>query len=327
MYNIEDCVLIRKTGTFPKDGIVETPVHALAYEFGKSSIIGDAIYDKLREKYNNNIEDIARESKKYDVYFETYRRTIHFTINGVVADSMYGQFSYPYAIIEPLKHHINDESLATLRVEDTYFTDDMKLSDEAIILVPESEVDSLKEKYNLEGITIRTYKDSLEEAIKETLTEKGYDFFDVNDHGYRKGLDSGTKDSEMYNFIYEYSKAHGIPQQRHFYAEINYEDREKRQEEAEKIDELHLRYILDSGLVNEETIDKINNLFENRMYYKQDFEELMSQVVDQVGLDKLAELTDEFNQKMINERESKLMVRNESKEKELTQTIDNRRLN
>lgn len=326
MYNIEDCVLIRKTGTFPKDGIVETPVHALAYEFGTSTIIGDAICDKLREKYTTN-EDMTRESKKYDVYFETYRSTIHFTINGVVADSVYGQFSYPFAIIEPLKHHINDESLATLRVEDTYFTDDMKLSNEAIILVPESEVDSLKEKYDLEGITIRTYKDSLEEAIKETLTEKGYDFFDVNDHGYRKGLDSGTKDSEMYNFIYEYSKVHGIPQQRHFYAEINYEDREKRQEEAEKIDELHLRYILDSGLVSEETIDKVNKLFENRMYYKQNFEKLMSQVVDQVGLDKLAELTDEFNQKMINERESKLMVRNESKEKELTQTIDNRRLN
>ena len=173
MYTINDCVLIRKTGTFPKEGIVETPVHALAYEFGKSSIIGDAIYDKLREKYTT-IENMTRESKKYDVYYETYRSTIHFTINGVVADSMYGQFSYPYAIIEPLKHHIDDESLATLRVEDTYFTDDMKLSDEAIILVPESEVDSLKEKYDLEGITIRTYKDSLEEAIKETLTEKGY---------------------------------------------------------------------------------------------------------------------------------------------------------
>ena len=318
MYTINDCVLIRKTGTFPKEGIVETPVHALAYEFGKSSIIGDAIYDKLREKYTT-IENMTRESKKYDVYYETYRSTIHFTINGVVADSMYGQFSYPYAIIEPLKHHIDDESLATLRVEDTYFTDDMKLSDEAILLIPEEEREKLAERYDLTGLNIRTYTGELEQAIKDELQQAGYDFFDVNDHGYRKGLDSGTKDSEMYNFIYEYCQAHGIPQKRHFYAEINYEDREKRQEEAEKIDELHLRYILDSGLVSEETIDKVNKLFENRMYYKQDFEELMSQVVDQVGLDKLAELTDEFNQKMINDRELRIMANNETKRKDSQQ--------
>ena len=325
MYNIEDCVLIRKTGIFPKDGIVETPIHGLAYEFGTSTIIGDAIYNVLREKYNYNMEDIAREAKKYEVYYETYRRTIHFSINGVVADSLYGDHPYPYAIIEPLKHHINDESLATLRVEDTYFTDDMKLSDEAIILVPESEVDSLKEKYNLEGMTIRTYKDSLEEAIKETLTEKGYDFFDVNDHGYRKALDSGTKDSEMYNFIYEYSKAHGISQKKHYYAEINFEDREKRQEEAEKIDELHFRYILDSGLVSEETIDKVNKLFEDRRYYKKEFNELMDKVVDEVGLDKIAELTDEFNQKMINDRELRIMAKTESKSKDTTQVINNKK--
>ena len=39
MYNINDCVLIRKTGTFPKDNMVETPIHGLAYEFGTSTII------------------------------------------------------------------------------------------------------------------------------------------------------------------------------------------------------------------------------------------------------------------------------------------------
>ena len=318
MYTINDCVLIRKTGTFPKEGIVETPVHALAYEFGKSSIIGDAIYDKLREKYTT-IENMTRESKKYDVYYETYRSTIHFTINGVVADSMYGQFSYPYAIIEPLKHHIDDESLATLRVEDTYFTDDMKLSDEAILLIPEEEREKLAERYDLTGLNIRTYTGELEQAIKDELQGAGYDFFDVNDHGYRKGLDSGTKDSEMYTFIYEYCQAHGIPQKKHFYSDINYEDQQKRIEEAEKVDELHLKYILDSGLVSEEVVERTNALLEDRRYYKQEFNELMRQVVDQVGLEKLAELTSEFNQKMINDRELRIMA-NKSNEREAQQT-------
>ena len=298
MYNINDCVLIRKTGTFPKDNIVETPIHGFAYEFGTSTIIGDALKDKLREQYSDN-NKFREELDKYDVYFETYRRTIHFTINGVVADSLYGQFSYPYAIIEPLKHHVNDSSLKSLRVEDTYFTDDIKSSNESIVLIPEDEAVLLEEKYGFNGMNIRTYKGSLEDAIKNVLTELGYDFFEVCDHGYRKGLDSGTKDSEMFEFIYEYSKNNGISQERHFYSEINYEDREKRQEEAEKIDELHLKYILDSGLVSEELIQKIDELFEIRRYYKSKFNELMRQLIDEVGLDNLLALTEQFNKMMV----------------------------
>lgn len=298
MYNINDCVLIRKTSTFPKNNIVETPIHGLAYEFGTSTIIGDALKDKLREQYSDN-NKFREVLGKYDVYFETYRRTIHFTINGVVADSLYGQFTYPYAIIEPLKHHVNDSSLKSLRVEDTYFTDDMKLSNESIVLIPEDEAVLLEEKYGFNGMNIRTYKGSLEDAIKNVLTELGYDFFEVCDHGYRKGLDSGTKDSEMFEFIHEYSKNNGISQERHFYSEINYEDREKRQEEAEKIDELHLKYILDSGLVSEELIQKINELFEIRRYYKSKFNELMRQLIDEVGLDNLLVLTEQFNKMMV----------------------------
>lgn len=304
MYSINDCVLIRKTGTFPKDNIVETPIHGFAYEFGPSTIIGDALKDKLRELYPDSSK-FSEELDKYDIYFETYRRTIHFTINGVVANSLYGQFTYPYAVIEPLKYHINNPSLKSLRVEDTYFTDDMKLSNEAIVLIPEAEAASLEETYGFNGMNIRTYKGSLEDAIKDILTELGYDFFEVNDHGYRKGLDSGTKDSEMYDFIYEYSKNNGISQERHFYSPINYEDREKRQEEAEKIDELHLKYILDSGLVSDELIQKINELFEIRRYYTGKFNELMRELIDEVGLDNLLVLTEEFNKMMVLENTKK----------------------
>ena len=325
MYNIENCVLIRKTTEFPENGIIETPIHGQAYEFGQSSILGDAINNKLREQYKS-IDDFIRESKKYDIYFETYRSTIHFTINGVVANSMYGEFNYPYAIIEPLKHHINDESLLGLRVEDTYFTDDMKLSDDAIILVPEEERDKLVEKYG-EGLNIHTYSGDIEEAIKETLQTKGYDFFDVNDHGYRKGLDSGTKDKEMYDFIQSYANEHGISQARHFYSDINYEDQQKRAEEAEKIDIEHLQYILNSGLVSEDVVKRTNDLLENRRYYKKEFDELMSKVVDEVGLDNLQTLTEGFNQNKIKERETRKELSLMTKEQEPTQTIDTKRLN
>ena len=51
----------------------------------------------------------------------------------------------------------------------------------------------------------------------------------------------------------------------------------------------------------------------------------MDKVVDEVGLDKIAELTDEFNQKMINDRELRIMARTESKSKDTTQVIKNKK--
>ena len=313
MYDINNCILIRKTTIFPENGVIETPIHGQAYGFGSSTILEDAINNKLREKYQNT-DEFLQESKKYNVYFETYRRTIHFTINGVVSNSMYGEFNYPYAIIEPLKYHINDESLEGLRVEDTYFTDDMTLSDEAIILIPEEEKESLAQKYDLKSLNIHTYTGEIEEAIKQELQNAGYDFFVVNNHGYRDGLTSGTKDQEMYDFIQRYAEEHNISQGRHFYSDINHEDQMKRLEEGEKIDELHLKYILDSGLVSHETKDKVNNLLKDRRYYKKEFDELMSKVVDEVGLDNLAQLTNEFNKKMIKERELRKMFDQTKKE-------------
>ena len=47
-YTINDCVLVRTTDIFPMDGIVETPINGNAYEFGRSSIIGEAISKKVR---------------------------------------------------------------------------------------------------------------------------------------------------------------------------------------------------------------------------------------------------------------------------------------
>lgn len=314
MYDIDSCVLIRKTTVFPEGGIIETPIHGLAYDFGTSTLLGDAINAKIREKYPK-MEDFVRESEKYGVYFETYRRTIHFTINGVVSNTLYGQFDYPYAIIEPLRHHVEDESLLGLRAEDTYFTDDIELSNEAIILIPEEEKERLAEKYDLTGLNIHTYSGDIEEAIKDELQRAGYDFFVVNNHGYQDGLDSGTKASQMFDFIQRYAKEHGISQERHFYSDINYEDQQKRQEEAEKIDVLHLQYILESGLVSKEVVDKTNSLLEDRRYYKKEFEELMKKIVEEVGLDNLAQLTEEFNQKMIREREVRKMTTSSNKEK------------
>ena len=302
MYGIDDCCLVRKTSVFPKDGVIETPVHGKAYSFGTSSLVGDALRDKLRSIYRDD-DKFIEELHKYDIYFETYRSTIHFTINGVVANSMYGDFTYPYAILEPFKYHALEDSLKGLRVEDTYFNDDIHLSDEAIVLVPEDRAFDLEKEHSFNGLKVITYSGSLDDAIKEKLIELGYDYFVVNDHGYTKGIDEGTKDKEMYDFIGDYANKNGISREKHFYSKYNYDDQMNRMEAAEQVDLMHLEYIFDSGLVNEELINKIKNILPNKNYFKKEFNDLMKDLIDEVGLDQLLFLTNEFNKMMINERQ------------------------
>ncbi len=150
-YTINDCVLVRTTDIFPMDGIVETPINGNAYEFGRSSIIGEAISKKVREKHPNYYmteeegEKYSKELAEFDVCFETCRRTIHFAMNGLVGTTAYGNFdNKPFVIFEPLKYHI-DPSLKCLRVEDVYFDNDMRLSNECSILLEEN---YLKENSN-----------------------------------------------------------------------------------------------------------------------------------------------------------------------------------
>lgn len=309
MYDINDCLLVRKTDIFPKDGIIQTPVHGRAYEFGSSLYLGDAISDKINSLFVG-LEAFSRESKKYAVYYETFRRTIHFVMNGIVQDSLYGIFDYPIAIIEPFKYH-KDDSLKCLRVEDVFYSEDMKLSSEHIILVPEEKKEEYEDKYGFEGLNIRTYKESLDDAIKEVFKERKYPFFEANNHGYCDGLDNESEAYKFFKMICDYAISKGISLDRHFGSNLNYEDGLARFEKSKEIDYRHLVYLLDSGLVSSDLVDRIKAVipFDLDNYsLKSNFKPLAAELIEQIGLENLEKLTSEFNNMMIEERKKALSV-------------------
>lgn len=303
MYNINNCILIRKTDILPTNGIIETPLHGYAYSFGKSSYLGDIINSKLRKEYNNP-EDFTLASKEYHVYFETKRRTIHFTINGLVENTMYGNFDYPYTILEPLKYHINDNSLKSLRVEDTYFDDDIELSSEAIVLMNEEDYLKIKDKVDLSTMNIRTYQGIINDAIKNILNSLGYDTFLINNNGYVDGLTPGTKDKEMYDFIRNYAEEYKISQDRHFYSDINHEDIIARNEEAIETDKRHVLYILDNVDADPTLKEEIRILLDEN--YKEELDKRLELLVNTIGLETIKRLTKEFNDGELEKRSEKI---------------------
>lgn len=310
-YTINDCVLVRTTDIFPMDGIVETPINGNAYEFGRSSIIGEAISKKVREKHPNYYmteeagEKYSKELAEFEVCFETCRRTIHFAMNGLVGTTAYGNFdNKPFVIFEPLKYHL-DPSLKCLRVEDVYFDNDMRLSNECSILLEEN---YLKENSNnlefleqLKKFKVYVYRGNQQAAVSKVLSDLGYDSFLISSNGYSNGLSDGMAASKMWRFVNNFATQNNISLDRHFTSQINYEDSIARQEKGREIDIKHVTYILDNSTVSEELKNKIVPLLYEHPSY---LEPLMDDLVNELGLEQIKQLTKEFNDLYIKELNS-----------------------
>lgn len=312
-YTLDQCVLVRTTDIFPFDKIIETPINGNAYDFGRSSIMDDAIKEKIKKDIDFyttfDYDKFEEESKKYSVCFETFRSTIHFTVNGLVSSHAYGNFEdRGFIIIEPLKHHIQDNSLIALRAEDTYFNENMLLSDEAAIIISEEKFNELKQQpeyiSTLENFKIFIYKgNNQKEAVQKTLSYLGYDSFIVNNHGYTNGISNNTAASKMVKYINELRNQHNINGDKHFYSEINLKDRIKRQEQGEKTDLEHFLYILNNAItIPIKFKEKIQQIMEQN---PENLKEIMPEIVEAITLEEIERLTKEFNQIFINNLKSK----------------------
>lgn len=301
-YTIEDCVLVRTTDIFPKDRVVQTPINGNAYGFGKSTILGELISDKLRKKYPNHgfdmleAEKFSSELSEFEVCFETCRRTIHFALNGLVGSTAYGNFDgKTFVIIEPLKYHL-DNSLKSLRVEDVYFNNDMQLSNQSTILISEEyyrlNSNNLEFLDELKKFKVYVYRGNQQSAVQQVLNELGYDSFLVSSNGYSNGLSEGKAASDMYNFVNEFANKNNISLDRHFYSQINYEDTMLRQEKGVEIDKLHLNYLLENSTVSIELATQIKNLIDENPYF---LNPLLEKLIEEIGLEQIKQLTKEFN--------------------------------
>ena len=306
-YTIEDCALVRATGQFPFQHKIKTTESAKAYSFGDSIYMGRAIREAVKAKYPETYEE---ELKKYQVYCELHRDTIHFTINGLVQSSMYGDFEgRDYILIEPLKYHI-DDSLRSLRPEDTFFKGNVDLSDESSLIIDENVFERIKDDpaytKDLEKFTLFVYKGKNQAmAVKQALNHLGYDNFTIS-NSYYTNNESGLA-LQMTNFLSSFALEHNISQSRHCYTEEYQDEHEAEKKSIEEIDMRHLKYILEHGDVSQGLANHIMGYTE--FNYTPKFLELARKVVDKIGLDELSRLTDEFNKQMISERDKLISLK------------------
>lgn len=303
-FNIDDCFLVRTTDIFPVDKVIQTPRHANAYDFASSSIFGNYLSTELQEKYPPYSKQFLTELRKYNVCFETLRSTIHFSLNGVVGNHSNGDFSNrPFVIIEPLKYHL-DKPLITLAPADTFFDDDILLSNECILLIDENFFNIYQDNpefvEQLSNFNVCIFKGDAPVATKQILEELNKYYFSINSHGYVNGLSSNQSANKMYQFIIDYAEENNFSTQPHFYSQINREDIQDRNDKGAIIDKEHLDYVLEQTNTADELKEKFYYALElNQNEREKLLNEACDELISRIGLDKLKQLTKEFNKEYI----------------------------
>lgn len=311
--SINDCILVRATDHFPFDRTVQTPDHAYAYSFDSSLIIGQELYNLFEEKYQHldfvtKCKKVNEELKRYDVFYEISRQTVHFTINGLVSNHSLGSFDNSnFIILEPFKYHL-DDSLKGLRVEDTYYNDDVVLSNEAVILIPKSYFEKMKMDNKilseLNNYNIVVFSENEKMAVRTVLINLGYHYYDICEHGYSFEK-SDTSSRDMLLFIQKFANNNNVSQDRHFDSEINNEDRTRRHDKSMLVCIDHLKFLLDNSNFDSNIKDELLNLVilsdvDLKSYgLVQRKNNLIRELINSLGLEKLAILTKQFNETCI----------------------------
>ena len=336
-YTLYDCILVRTTDAFPFNKVIETPIHGNAFVYGNSYIFGDVLLDMLKEKYvdiNKNRDLFFEKMKKLQIASKSCRSTIHFSINGLVSSHAYGNFdNRAFTILEPLKYHIEDSSLLSLNVCDTYFNDDMKLSDDAIILIDKNKYEEIKDKEEyievLSSMKVYVYTGNLQEALSIVLHDLGYDSFIVNSNGYVNSYMDNTGANKMCNCIDKLKKDFNVETVNHFNSDYNRDDKMNTSIEGEKSDLDSFIYIFNraigDNLLDDELVSLVKKAIEldkendisyleeknfRQLYFGLDYNKygrssllkIISNVIRKIGLDKMEKYIGEYNKLFINQQ-------------------------
>lgn len=87
-----------------------------------------------------------------------------------------------YIIIEPLEEQINN--VAKLNEVNTFFKEEIELSDRAIVLMPLEKYEELNKDFELDNMNIRLYEGDEEYALEMLFFDKNYIYLRVSENGY-----------------------------------------------------------------------------------------------------------------------------------------------
>ena len=299
-YNIEDVMLVRITEHFPFGGVVRTPANANARVLEYPKNFSDSIKE-IVDNLDVSLGEKEKIKEALKVLISVPRTTIHFCINGLVGGHAFGEFDdKPYVILEPLAKHIDD--VHTLRVEDTYFNDNMVLSSEVVLIIRKDIYEKIKDdpryQEDLSRFKLFIFDGKDEQlAVGVVLNKLGYDSFIVSSNGYVDGYKTNQPAGRMYDFINNYAEVNNIDQTRHFNSELSIDTKLKMNDELIEITKQIVQIMATSLGKSENEIRELNNTIDASFNINTS---LITNLINEYGLEKLKLLVSKINQDKIN---------------------------
>lgn len=298
-YSASDIYLVRTTGFFPEDNFLPALCN-IPFMFKNNSLVHDVVFDLLLEKEDNpNDYDIRtsliEEAHQYDVYSTQYRSSVHFCLNGLVGNHAYGTFDTPFIIVEPFKYHENDNNILAVRGEDTYFKDGIKLSDEAVVLVPIEMKDQIGDNPSLNVVY---YKGDRRKALDMYLVSQGIVPENV--------CSNYLSESDTSVLIDKYLSSHEYGRERHCFHPNYREDDEKSLKLWDHYAHMFYDYLFEEAYHDDNKRKEEKEILHGEVSYyasskNSDTYRALRTVIDDIGLDRFKEIVINYN-KIIEEK-------------------------
>ena len=335
--DIKNIAIVRATNVIPFDGIVR-PVSEVPYlEPEKGSALSFGINDLLRkqgklkemdwskpETERNEIDKQNNEIlKQYMPYNSNYNSMVLWALNGIVPDdnSAGGTFgtnifsNKDCAIIDGLEEQLDQSEIVSLVPTDTAIKGNVKLSNQAIILLSKERYESLsqeeKDKLSSLDLKLEIFEGDLTETVNKTLQKSGRYTAETlslrrEDDGYIK---SDTSD-EVRRTIRDVANERNIAQVLHWSVITGQNDELDKLENVKDdfengciVKDFYKRAFFEY-LFSKMNID--NGTKEYALYFP-DSSKYMEDLCDEIGrigIDKYKSLVDEYNKSLEQLRET-----------------------
>lgn len=318
--NINNIALVRVTDAIPFDGIVR-PISEVPYlNKERGSAFSYAMFNLLRSKgilknvdwsKPDEVEKINKENdrifKEYMPYNSEYNSMVLWSLNGLVPDDINNKFSdKTCVIIDGLAEQIESSSVISLVPTDTAIVGNVKLSENATILISQDRYEELsqeeKEKLGKLNLNINIFNGDLKENVDNELLKSGRYTAETlslrrEDYGY---INSDTSD-EVRETIENIAEEKELAQVLHFNILTGQNDEKDKlksvKDEFEnglKVNEFYKRTFLEY-LFSEMDIDSRVKSDARYLPESDVYMEALCAEIDKLGIDKYKEVVSKYN--------------------------------
>ncbi len=178
---LSDLVLVRTTKNLPIEGIAE-----------RTGFYSEVKFDY--SLFKKELEEDGLDPAMFEYGYLLRRNTVHWTLNCLVTNHMQGSFSgREFIIVEPLEEQINNPALININESDSYFNQDVVLSDKAVIMIRLDTYQKLIQnpeiKAKLDKLNIAVFTGDEKVAVHMLLQDMGYIYGEINQAMFVPGND------------------------------------------------------------------------------------------------------------------------------------------